>query len=156
MVVILQRMQPEILLYSWLFSGRKSSSPKLPYEKSPSGLFFQPLHSAQPAFCSGTHFKPSGSGLSMQGGPRELHYRQHLLRVSQGFERNATVGFRRVRDWNWPQVSHKSTAGPQWTQRDFKNLWYLWPLTLAGRSVREGSRLDSSVKILCDPSCPWR
>jgi formylglycine-generating enzyme required for sulfatase activity len=45
----------------------------------------------------GSYFKPSGSWWYVQGGPRELHYRQHLLRVSQGFERNATVGFRCVR-----------------------------------------------------------
>jgi formylglycine-generating enzyme required for sulfatase activity len=42
----------------------------------------------------GSYFKPSGSWWYVQSGPRELHYRQQLLRVSQGFERNATVGFR--------------------------------------------------------------
>ncbi|HSK11765.1 MAG TPA: SUMF1/EgtB/PvdO family nonheme iron enzyme, partial [Phnomibacter sp.] len=46
----------------------------------------------------GSYFKPSGSWWYVQGGPRELHYRQYLLRVSQGFERNATVGFRCVMD----------------------------------------------------------
>lgn len=46
----------------------------------------------------GSYFKPSGSWWYVQGGPRELHHRQHLLRVSQGFERNATVGFRCVKD----------------------------------------------------------
>lgn len=46
----------------------------------------------------GSYFKPSSSWWYVQGGPRELHYRQHLLRVSQGFERNATVGFRLVKD----------------------------------------------------------
>ncbi|MDX2046300.1 MAG: SUMF1/EgtB/PvdO family nonheme iron enzyme [Chitinophagaceae bacterium] len=46
----------------------------------------------------GSYFKPSSSWWYVQGGPRELHYRQFLLRVSQGFERNATVGFRCVRD----------------------------------------------------------
>jgi formylglycine-generating enzyme required for sulfatase activity len=46
----------------------------------------------------GSFFKPSSSWWYIQGGPRELHYRQHLLRVSQGFERNETVGFRCVRD----------------------------------------------------------
>lgn len=46
----------------------------------------------------GSYFKPSSSWWYVQGGPRELHYRQHLLRVSQGFERNATVGFRCVKD----------------------------------------------------------
>lgn len=46
----------------------------------------------------GSYFKPSSSWWYVQGGPRELHYRQYLLRVSQGFERNATVGFRCVAD----------------------------------------------------------
>lgn len=48
----------------------------------------------------GSYFKPSSSWWYVQGGPRELHYRQYLLRVSQGFERNATVGFRCVIDAN--------------------------------------------------------
>ncbi len=46
----------------------------------------------------GSYFKPSSSWWYVQGGPRELHYRQYLLRVSPGFERNATVGFRCVKD----------------------------------------------------------
>lgn len=46
----------------------------------------------------GCYFKPSSSWWYVQSGPRELHYRQFLLRVSQGFERNATVGFRCVKD----------------------------------------------------------
>ncbi len=46
----------------------------------------------------GSFFKPSSSWWYVQGGPRELHYRQMLLRVSQGFERNGTVGFRCVAD----------------------------------------------------------
>ncbi|MHA4844820.1 formylglycine-generating enzyme family protein [Flavitalea antarctica] len=46
----------------------------------------------------GSYFKPSSSWWYVQGGPRELHYRQFLLRVSQGFERNATVGFRCMKD----------------------------------------------------------
>jgi gamma-glutamyl hercynylcysteine S-oxide synthase len=46
----------------------------------------------------GSYFRPSGSWWYVQGGPRELHYRQFLLRVSPGFERNATVGFRCMRD----------------------------------------------------------
>jgi gamma-glutamyl hercynylcysteine S-oxide synthase len=46
----------------------------------------------------GSYFKPSSSWWYVQGGPRELHYRQQLLRVSRGFERNATVGFRCIRD----------------------------------------------------------
>ena len=46
----------------------------------------------------GSYFKPSSSWWYVQGGPRELHYRQFLLRISQGFERNATVGFRCVKD----------------------------------------------------------
>ncbi|MFZ9982610.1 MAG: formylglycine-generating enzyme family protein [Cyclobacteriaceae bacterium] len=47
----------------------------------------------------GSYFKPSASWWYVQGGPRELHYRQYLLRVSHGFERNATVGFRCVKDF---------------------------------------------------------
>jgi gamma-glutamyl hercynylcysteine S-oxide synthase len=46
----------------------------------------------------GSYFKPSSSWWYVQGGPRELHFRQQLLRVSQGFERNATVGFRCVKN----------------------------------------------------------
>ncbi|HVS97269.1 MAG TPA: SUMF1/EgtB/PvdO family nonheme iron enzyme [Puia sp.] len=46
----------------------------------------------------GSYYRPSGSWWYVQGGPRELTYRQFLLRVSPGFERNATVGFRCVRD----------------------------------------------------------
>ncbi len=46
----------------------------------------------------GSYFKLSSSWWYVQGGPRELHYRQFLLRVSQGFERNATIGFRCVAD----------------------------------------------------------
>ncbi len=46
----------------------------------------------------GSYFKPSSSWWYVQGGPRELHYRQYLLRVSDGFERNATVGFRCAKD----------------------------------------------------------
>jgi hypothetical protein len=46
----------------------------------------------------GSYFKPSSSWWYVQGGPRELHYRQQLLRLSQGFERNATVGFRCVKE----------------------------------------------------------
>lgn len=46
----------------------------------------------------GSHFNPTSSWWYVQGGPRELHYRQYLLRVSQGFERNATVGFRCAKD----------------------------------------------------------
>ncbi|MBS1508223.1 MAG: SUMF1/EgtB/PvdO family nonheme iron enzyme [Bacteroidetes bacterium] len=46
----------------------------------------------------GSYFKPGSSWWYVQGGPRELHYKQYLLRVSPGFERNATVGFRCVKD----------------------------------------------------------
>ncbi len=42
----------------------------------------------------GSYFKPSGSWWYVQAGPRELTYAQYLLRVSQSFERNSTVGFR--------------------------------------------------------------
>lgn len=47
----------------------------------------------------GSYFKPSSSWWYVQGGPRELSYQQFLLRVDQGFERNATVGFRCVKDF---------------------------------------------------------
>lgn len=46
----------------------------------------------------GSYYKPSSSWWYVQGGPKELYYRQYLLRVSAGFERNATVGFRCVKD----------------------------------------------------------
>ena len=46
----------------------------------------------------GSYYKPEASWWYVQGGPRELHYRQMWLRVSPGFERNATVGFRCVKD----------------------------------------------------------
>ncbi len=46
----------------------------------------------------GSYYKPGGSWWFVQGGPKPLIYRQMLLRVSQGFERNATVGFRCVKD----------------------------------------------------------
>jgi len=46
----------------------------------------------------GSYFNPSSSWWYVQGGPRELYYRQMLLRVSRGFERNSTVGFRCVKD----------------------------------------------------------
>ncbi|HYM94151.1 MAG TPA: SUMF1/EgtB/PvdO family nonheme iron enzyme, partial [Chitinophagaceae bacterium] len=45
----------------------------------------------------GSYYKPGGSWWFVQGGPKPLHYRQMLIRVSQGFERNATVGFRCVK-----------------------------------------------------------
>lgn len=46
----------------------------------------------------GSYYKPGGSWWYVQGGPKPLYYRQMLLRVSQGFERNGTVGFRCVKD----------------------------------------------------------
>ena len=46
----------------------------------------------------GSYFMPSSSFWYIQGGPRELNFRQYLLRVSPSFERNATVGFRCVKD----------------------------------------------------------
>jgi len=46
----------------------------------------------------GSYFKPEDSWWYVQGGPKNLQYRQMLLRVSQGFERKATVGFRCVAD----------------------------------------------------------
>lgn len=46
----------------------------------------------------GSYFLPSSSFWYVQGGPRELYFRQYLLRVSPSFERKATVGFRCVKD----------------------------------------------------------
>lgn len=46
----------------------------------------------------GSYFLPSSSFWYVQGGPRELYFRQFLLRVSPSFERKATVGFRCVKD----------------------------------------------------------
>ncbi len=46
----------------------------------------------------GSYFSPGSSWWYVQGGPRELYYRQMLLRVSRGFERNGTVGFRCLKD----------------------------------------------------------
>lgn len=46
----------------------------------------------------GSYFNPGSSWWYVQGGPRPLHYRQMLLRISRGFERNATVGFRCLKD----------------------------------------------------------
>ncbi|WP_167619335.1 formylglycine-generating enzyme family protein [Maribellus sediminis] len=46
----------------------------------------------------GSYFKAKDSWWYVRGGPQPLTYRQKLLRVSQGFERNATVGFRCVKD----------------------------------------------------------
>jgi len=46
----------------------------------------------------GSYFLPSSSFWYIQGGPRELNFRQYLLRVSPSFERKSTVGFRCVKD----------------------------------------------------------
>lgn len=46
----------------------------------------------------GSYFKPMSSWWYVQGGSQPLTHQQILLRVSEGFERNATVGFRCVRD----------------------------------------------------------
>lgn len=46
----------------------------------------------------GSAFKPTSSWWYVQGGPKQPQYRQFLLRVSPGFERNSTVGFRCVKD----------------------------------------------------------
>lgn len=46
----------------------------------------------------GSYFLPANSWWYVEGGPRELTYTQKLLKVSPGFERNATVGFRCVAD----------------------------------------------------------
>ena len=46
----------------------------------------------------GSYFKPEDSWWYVQGGPKNLRWRQMLLRVSQGFERKGTVGFRCIAD----------------------------------------------------------
>jgi formylglycine-generating enzyme required for sulfatase activity len=46
----------------------------------------------------GSYFLPASSWWYVEGGPRELTYTQKLLRISQGFERCGTVGFRCVVD----------------------------------------------------------
>jgi formylglycine-generating enzyme required for sulfatase activity len=46
----------------------------------------------------GSYYKPTSSWWYVQGGPQPLDKRQMLLLVSPGFDRNATVGFRCVRD----------------------------------------------------------
>lgn len=46
----------------------------------------------------GSYYNPSSSWWYIQGGARPLTYWQYLLKVSAGFERNATVGFRYVKD----------------------------------------------------------
>jgi len=46
----------------------------------------------------GSYFIPRSSWWYVTGGALPLIYRQQLLRVSQGYERNATVGFRLVSD----------------------------------------------------------
>jgi len=43
-------------------------------------------------------FHPQSSWWYVQQAPVDPHYRQYLLRVSEDFERNATVGFRCVKD----------------------------------------------------------
>lgn len=46
----------------------------------------------------GSYYLPASSWWYVEGGPRELTYAQKLLRISPGFERNATTGFRCVKD----------------------------------------------------------
>lgn len=46
----------------------------------------------------GSYFFSTSSFWYVQGGPRELNFRQYLLRISPSFERKATVGFRCVKD----------------------------------------------------------
>ncbi len=46
----------------------------------------------------GSYYLPASSWWYVEGGPRELTYSQKLLRLSPGFERNATTGFRCVAD----------------------------------------------------------
>jgi formylglycine-generating enzyme required for sulfatase activity len=46
----------------------------------------------------GSYYNPTSSWWYVKGGPQPLNKTQMLLRVSPGFERNATVGFRCVKD----------------------------------------------------------
>lgn len=46
----------------------------------------------------GSYYNPTASWWYVKGGPQPLNNSQMLLRVSPGFERNATVGFRCVKD----------------------------------------------------------
>jgi gamma-glutamyl hercynylcysteine S-oxide synthase len=46
----------------------------------------------------GSYYLPASSWWYVEGGPRELNYTQKLMRISPGFERNGTTGFRCVRD----------------------------------------------------------
>ncbi|MBN2570716.1 MAG: SUMF1/EgtB/PvdO family nonheme iron enzyme [Ignavibacteriales bacterium] len=46
----------------------------------------------------GSFYNPTASWWYVQGGSQTLQTRQMLLQISQGFERNATVGFRCVKD----------------------------------------------------------
>ncbi len=46
----------------------------------------------------GSYYKPTSSWWYVQGGPQSTDHTQMLLKVTDGFERNATVGFRCVKD----------------------------------------------------------
>jgi formylglycine-generating enzyme required for sulfatase activity len=46
----------------------------------------------------GSYYKPDSSWWYIQGGPQPLDKTQIMLQVSPGFDRNATVGFRCVKD----------------------------------------------------------
>jgi formylglycine-generating enzyme required for sulfatase activity len=46
----------------------------------------------------GSHYKPTSSWWYVQGGPQPLNKTQMMPMVSQGFDRNSTVGFRCVKD----------------------------------------------------------
>lgn len=46
----------------------------------------------------GSYYKPTSSWWYVQGGPQPVNHQQMLLLVSPGFDRNATVGFRCMKD----------------------------------------------------------
>lgn len=46
----------------------------------------------------GSYYKPTSSWWYVQGGPQSADHTQMLLMISDGFERNSTVGFRCVKD----------------------------------------------------------
>lgn len=55
----------------------------------------------------GSYYKPESSWWYIQGGPQPLDKTQMMLLVAPGFDRNATVGFRCVRDIESPGFKSK-------------------------------------------------
>ncbi len=53
----------------------------------------------------GSYYNPTSSWWYVKGGPQPLNRTQMLLRVSPGFERNSTIGFRCVKDTEPAEVN---------------------------------------------------